>query len=59
MLEGMEEKGGWMLFGDVEGGGEYGGYMEGLLGEENMRIEMSESEGEDLKDRVDLMCFSY
>ena len=59
MLQAMEENQRWMFFGDVQARGQYPGYMQRFFRDNNITIEMTESDAEDLKHTVDFISFSY
>jgi 6-phospho-beta-glucosidase len=53
------ENHGWQFFGDVQCRGHYPGYMKRYFKENNITLDITERDREDLKSTVDYISFSY
>ncbi|MCS2160517.1 6-phospho-beta-glucosidase [Scandinavium sp. H11S7] len=59
VLETLQENRQWLFFGDVQCRGEYPGYMLRYFRDNNIEIDMSDSDRQALKSTVDFISFSY
>lgn len=59
VLETMQENRNWLFFGDVQCRGEYPGYMLRYFRDNNIKLEISDSDREALKTTIDFISFSY
>lgn len=59
VLETMQENRSWLFFGDVQCRGEYPGYMLRYFRDNNINVEISDSDRQALKNTIDFISFSY
>ncbi|VYT89292.1 6-phospho-beta-glucosidase [Metakosakonia massiliensis] len=59
VFKALQENHGWQFFGDVQCRGSYPGYMQRYFRENNIALDISERDREDLRTTVDFVSFSY
>jgi len=59
MLATHDENRTWLFFGDVQARGAYPGYMKRFFKENNIVLDITEQDKEDLKQTIDFISFSY
>lgn len=59
VLETLQENRNWLFFGDVQCRGEYPGYMLRYFRDNDIKLEISDSDREALKATIDFISFSY
>lgn len=55
----LQENHGWLFFGDVQARGYYPTYMTRFFKENNIELEITDQDREDLKETIDFISFSY
>ncbi|HCD0607981.1 TPA: 6-phospho-beta-glucosidase [Salmonella enterica subsp. enterica serovar Infantis] len=59
VFKAQQENHSWQFFGDVQCRGDYPGYMQRYFRENNIVLEVSQQDREDLRTTVDFVSFSY
>lgn len=59
ILKALQENRGWQFFGDVQCRGSYPGYMQRYFRENNIVLNITEQDYQDLRTTVDFVSFSY
>lgn len=59
VFKALQENHGWQFFGDVQCRGDYPGYMRRYFRENNIALDITQQDREDLRYTVDFVSFSY